>query len=808
MNHFKYLIKQAWQSLKKTPGFIASVVTTMGLTLGALLCVLTLAYVMLMKPLPYPEQEKLYRVVQSQIMQNGQVDNNLFTYPGLINFYKNQTHFSDAALIHYDDNILTSSSKQPSLKMGYVTPKWFSLLDIPMAKGRQFEQTEQLETHNPVAVISFDTWQKEFKNDVNILSQKIEFSGVSFSIVGVTAAEFIEPEIEQRGRKTQIWLPWDYNLDTDSKESWGRIIPLVAFVGKLNSDQSIKQIEQEITPTENQIWRDNVGGVTFLNDWTLQMKLHSFNSLVLGDSHEIIYFLLAGVFGLVIIASANIANLFISRIAQQQHSMAIRAAMGAKKKQLFNALLVESGILMMLSIGVALVIAVSGFYILQHYLSDVLPRVAELTLNGFSFLSAILIVMSLAYFFAKVSAKTIRYKALNDSLQSSGKGNNAQVSKKTRQILVITQVAIAAALIFANTNLFKHSLDSLNEDAGFKTNNLSYLNLVYSGMEWPEYEVFGPIMTEMKAQISARPEVEAISHSSSPLSRFWQWPINDLVRKERYTIFIKSIADDYFNLIEQPLVDGENFSAADIKDGNNVWIINEALANHLAPNGSAVGINVNPGNDQVYTIKGVAKNIIQPNQIDQPFRVYGPSNAPQRSMLIKFKSNQSLSREQLVEVIQQSNKSMVIEKYESLAQTQDAGLFTQKATAITTAILACLTFFLASLGLYGVMSYSTQIRRFEIGTRMAIGAKRKDLIVMILKDNSLSVIIGLVMSILLLLGMTISFSSALASYINWQLLPQAIVTLSLISLITFLACYIPLRGLINRPAVYALKSSK
>ncbi|SFD28885.1 ABC transporter permease [Pseudoalteromonas denitrificans] len=806
MNYIMYLIKQAWQSLTKTPGFIVSVVTTMGFTLGALLCVLTLAYVMLMKPLPYPEQEKLYRVVQSQIMQNGQVDNNLFTYPGLIHFYKNQTHFSEAALIHYDDNILTSLPKQPSLKMGYVTPKWFSLLDIPMARGRQFEQTEQLDSHNPVAVISFDTWQNEFNGDEDILSQKIAFSGVSFSIVGVISDTFIEPEIEQRGLKTQVWLPWDYNLDTSAKESWGNIIPLAAFVGKLNSQQSIKQIEQEITPAENQIWRDNVGGVTFLNDWTLQMKLHSFNSLVLGGSHQVIYFLLAGVFGLVIIASANIANLFISRIAQQQHSLAIRAAMGANSKQLFNALLVESGILMLLSICIALVIAVCGFYILQHYLSDVLPRVAELRLNRFSFLSAIIIVMSLAYFFAKVSAKTIKYKTLNLTLQSSGKGNSAQVPKKTRQVLVITQVAIAATLIFVNANLFKHALDSLNEDAGFETHNLSYLNLVYSGMNWPEYDAFSPIMTDIKAQIISRPEVEMISHSSSPLSRFWQWPINDLVRKERYTIFIKSIADDYFELLGQPLIDGENFSTADIKDGNNVWIINEALANHLSPNASAVGINVNPGNDQVYSIKGVVKNIKQPNQIDQPFRVYGPSDLSQRSLLIKFKSNQALSREQLVEVIQQSHKSMVIEKYESLSQTQDAGLFTQKATAITTAVLASLTFLLASLGLYGVMSYSTQIRRFEIGTRLAIGAKRKTLILMIIKDNSQSVLIGLVFSILIMLGLVISFNNQLERYVNWQLLPTVILTFSLIVLITLIACYLPLRNLINRSVIHALRA--
>ncbi len=806
MNQVFYQIKQAGYSLQKTPGFVASVATTMGITLGALLCVITLAYVMLFKPLPYPDQEKLYRVVQSQIMQNGEVDNNLFTYPGLIHFYKNQTHFSKAAIIHYDNNILTSSVKQPNLFMGYVTPDWFTMLDIPMFMGRPFESTEELNTHNPVAVISFDTWHNEFSSDVDILSKKVTFSGVSFSIVGVTAESFVEPEIEQRGRQTQIWLPWDYNLDSDAKEAWGNIIPLAAFVGKLESTQSITQIEQEITPAENQIWRDNVGGVTFLNDWTLQMKLHSFKTLIIGDSKRVVYLLLAGVIGLVMIACANIANLFISRGVQQQHYLSVRAAVGANEKHLFTALLIESGILMLLSVGVALAIAIAGFYLMQQYLSDILPRVAELSLNSISMLTALLIVVFLAYFFAKVGSKSVRYSSLIQNLRSSGKGNSAQISKKTRHFLVVTQVAIATALIFANTSLFNRAVDTLNEDSGFETNDLYYLNLIYSDMQWPEYAAFGPIMNEILDKLKQQPEIEALSHSSSPLSQFWQWPINDLVRKERYTIFIKNIADDYFNLISQPMLEGENFTSADIKDGNNVWIVNEALAKYLAPEGSAVGINVNPGNNQIYTIKGVVKNIKQPNQADQPFRVYGPSNASQRSMLIKFKPNQTFSREQLVNVISKTNKFMVIERFESLDKTKNIGLFTQKATAITTTVLACLTFFLASLGLYGVMSYSTQIRRFEIGTRMAIGAKRKDLIVMILKENSQSVILGLAICVIFLAIVTYIFQQSLLQYFNWQLLTQGVITLTLIALITFLACYIPLRSLINRPAIHALKS--
>ena len=144
MNQSLYLLKQAWASLKGKPGFVSAVVTTMSLTMGALLCVLTLAYLLLVSPLPYPASNSLYTVEHNLIDNNGDVDGDAFTYPNLIHLYAKQTAFSDLALMYYDADVLISRPSHPTLPISFVTPEWFSLLDVDMAIGRNFEPTEAL----------------------------------------------------------------------------------------------------------------------------------------------------------------------------------------------------------------------------------------------------------------------------------------------------------------------------------------------------------------------------------------------------------------------------------------------------------------------------------------------------------------------------------------------------------------------------------------------------------------------------------------------------------------------------------------
>ena len=176
-------------------------------------------------------------------------------------------------------------------------------------------------------------------------------------------------------------------------------------------------------------------------------------------------------------------------------------------------------------------------------------------------------------------------------------------------------------------------------------------------------------------------------------------------------------------------------------------------------------------------------------------------------MIIKLKPDTVITREQVVSVLTSVTSQYNIFELESLDAQKSQLLFTQYTTAITSAVLAVITFFLAAIGLYGILSYSTQMRRFEIGTRLAIGAKRSDLIGLIINDNLSSVILGMILSIFVLAGLYLGFSEALADYINLMLLTVFIITISLISLISLFACYWPLRPFINRPAIHSLRGS-
>jgi predicted permease len=808
MSQFFYQQKQAWVSLKKKAGFVATVVTTMGTTLGALLCVLTLGYLLIVEPLPYPEQDKLYSVVHAIGDKTGETNATAFTYPGMIHLYKNQDVFESTALIQYGQDVLTSLPNQPRLSTGYVTPEWFELLGAEMQMGRVFESTEALDTFNPVAIVSYKTWQDEFDSAPDMLDKKVSFSGVSFRVIGVLGESFVEPQITQTGRDVGMWFPWDYNLDVRMKERWGNISGALYFAGKLKDTLSAAQAEQIITPLVNDTWVENVVSMPFFNGWAIEMQLESFQTAIVGDSQNTVYKLLAGVLGLVLIAFANIANLFMSRTAEQQRQLAIYAALGAKKHHLFRGLLAESGLLMSLSLLVALVVASLGFSLLQANLASELPRINELGVNYITFLASIILAFSFALLFAFLSSKMINYRALNSMLQASGKGTGVQVSKRFRQGLIVSQVAIATVLVFTNITLFKEAVDTITQPPGYTVDNMTQMSLSVSASEFPPEEEVAAAMVQLKKSLLALPQVESISQSSSVLDGFGLWALTAVASGENFTPENNSISHNYFTMIGQALLEGDYFSEADIKDRNRVMIVNDKFAKRLNPDGSALGLQISPGAEyEPFTITGVVKGAKMPAESEMPMRAYTPANLSNTQMTLKLRDGQSIEPEQVVTAIKSVSSLYALFNLETLDSQKKRRLFTQYTTAATTATLAVITLFLASVGLYGILSYGTQMRRFELGTRMAIGAKRKDLVGLIVKDNLWVIVLGIASSIVVMLGIYIGYTEALLAYMSVDLLPIFLTTILSIALLSLFACYWPLRQYINHPAIHSLRGS-
>jgi predicted permease len=814
MSLFTYQLKQAFFSLKKKPGFVFSVISTMGITLGALLCVLTLAYVMLIKPLPYPDQDRLYRVDSQQFDADGALNVTAFNYPGLVHLYKNQQVFDQVALAIYDDEVLTSLAAQPTLSTAYVTPEWFELTAANMSIGRPFSESENINSNIPVAVLSYQTWLNDFDKSTEILNEKVTFRGISFQVIGVLSSEFIEPKISSIGRETKAWLPFNFNAGGETYRArwWDRANNLT-FIGKLASDEPVEQAQAKVTQLVNETWQENIDQNGYNKGWHIEAKLLSFQSVILGESGRSAYLLLLGVIGLLTIAFINIANLQLSRTVEKKNQLALRAAVGAKRKDLFSVLFAESFLLMFGVLLLALLIAEAGFEVLQTNLQQVLPRVNELSLGLFTLTSAVLTSLLLALLFALLSYRAIDLRRLNNSMQTSGKGTGLQVSKGMRTFLVISQVTVATVLIFININLLKTSLQTIYDPSVMKVEQLSSVVLTQSDASTLTRAESSAITAEISKKIAELPQVSVASRNSSPLTDGeGTWSLTEVTSNQTVLPLGKSVDSHYFSLMGQRLLMGDNFIDSHFTDRAPVLIINEQLAKQLVTQeqgnlNAALGKQLSFGGPSAFTIIGIVNDHKLPGKTTIPTRVYMP-NLNRSNLLIKLKDNQTLTREQLVSAIKSTSKSISLFEFSTLEEQKAQRLFSQYTAAITTAALTVITFLLSAIGLYGILSYSTQMRRFELGTRMAIGAKRGDLIKLIIKDNASAILLGILFSVGILSLLTIGFSEQVNNYITLQLLPVFIVTLAMISTLSLFACYFPLRQYINKPVIHSLKGSE
>lgn len=807
---------QAWASLKKKPGFVLTVFLTMGITLGALLCAVTLNYLLLVEPLPYPDQDRLFVAKHGLLGAKNETKGVAFTYPGLVHLYKSNEAFEQAAMMIYDADVIISHNSQPLVNIAYVTPELHQILASPMALGRTFDASEAMDTNNPVAMLSYHTWQQEFNASADILEQKINLSGVSYRIIGVLAEHFVEPELAVTGRKTQVWLPWDYNqTGAGQRQSFGNINGGLQFIGQLKADVSQSQAEQLLTPLVSERWQQGVADIGFFKGWSINIRVRAVKEVILGQSESIAVMLLTGVVGLVLIACANIANLFMARTAEKQRQMAIQAAIGATKKHLFKGMLAETSLLMFMAIILALMLAKIGFYIMQQYLGAVLPRVNELTLNPITFASAVLVTIVFALFFAKLSTRMINYRALNSTLQSSGKGSGLQVSKKTRQILIASQVALATVLVFANFSLLKDAVKTINAPIGFTTHNISTLVLNFSSTDSPSQQEARPIMAQIMEKLEALPQVASLSQSGSPLDGFGVRALTNVANNERYTPYFKGVDHVYFNMIEQQLLQGDNFTLVDRRDNTNVMIVNRAFAKQLKADGDVLGLHLSTGAPDPFKIVGIVKDIAIPGDTaigkDSAAagvpRAYVPNPLGGQTFMLKLNPDQSVSRQQLGKLLAEVDSRYSVFSFNAASDILTQSLFAEITTAVTTAVLASLVFLLAGIGLYGILSYGTQLRRFELGARMAIGATRKHLVSMIIVDNTKPVLVGFIASVVLFALTYIGLSEYMQPLLNWQVLPLVLATLVLIILVTLFACYWPLRQYINQPAIFSLRGS-
>ncbi len=793
----------------------------MGITLGTLLCVLTLNYLVLVKPLPYPDQNKLFVTNHVLYDKNDELQTRENSTQSVITFYKENTVFSSSATIYYSWSLIETHPAQPLVNTIETVPEYFKMFSVPMIKGRAFEHTEDIDKRHAVAVISYKAWQKHFNGTADILEKKIDLAGMSYQIIGVIDKRFVEPQIYGIGRETEVWLPWDVPGNLSKVFDKWNTYDAIVLVGKLNKDINSVQAEHKLTPILNELWQDDQAMFKNKKGWRTKVELTAIKEVIIGGTKFQALLMLTGVIALVLIACTNVINLMMARTAEMQKQLAIHAAIGAKRSHLHRLIFSETSILMFAAMLLALLISSIGFEVMRTYLSEILPRVNELGLHRFTLISAFMLALGLAYILAKVSSQLIDYKSLNSQLTGSGKGIGIQVSKKIRNTLMIVQVTMASLLLFTNINLFQQAVVPIFQEKGFSTEELYDLYLPPNKLPFLDVQGRNAFVVEIKRIFSESPAVEFISHSSHIYNaarlNYFTVLNNGKGADKNISATVSKIDEHYFDMIGQPILQGDYFSINDIrsvykeksgqieKNENKVVIVNQAFTKKIQPDGMVLNSLIQRGDSSPFRIIGIVKDRIHAPLTKGEPRVFTPSTESGFSFIIKYHHGQALSREQIVSMVKQAGSRNPPYEYESVSEKHLLRLFPQITTSITTIALSIIVLFLVAIGLYGIVNYSTQLRQFELGTRLAIGAKRNDLVKLILVDNLKPILVGLGISIFIILGLVIIFPNELGTYVSLKMIPMFLGTVILISLISLIACYLPLRQYINQTPIHSLR---
>ncbi|WP_250464910.1 ABC transporter permease [Microbulbifer litoralis] len=803
MNRLAFILRYAVHNILRKPLLSGSIVASMGISIGALLSILTLCYLLIVEPLPYQQSDELYVVTNQFVDTDGDVQGEAYAYPALLYQDDKQGVFSNTATMYYSQDIITSLPSQPAVNSTYSSPGLFKLLDVPMQLGRPLDDREELNRFAPSAVLSYEAWHDQFSSDPDILERKIDIDGRVYSIVGVTARTFHEPQLSEIGRNTDIWLPWDFNPSDDYRRtSWSSISGAIYWMGRLSDGTSPSQAEQLLTGLVDSRWQQEVAGKAFFNGWTVRARMTSLRDFITGDSTHMAVLLLIGVIGLTIISCVNISCLMMSRAAEQQKSMAIQASVGARMRQLFAGKLAEIGLLIVVSTLIALVIAVLGFKVLQTNMATVLPRVDELTLNGVTVLAAVLICLMLSLILTWLSTSAVNYNNLAGMVQSGSKGGGLHLSKRKQQILIGTQVAIASFLIFCNITLSLNAKRIIDTDMGFKVEGVARLLLDDTSQSDQTNEQKAATLEAVRVSLASLPGSEAISQSGSPLASFSKMALTNATNGKPYVPLRKSIDQDYFGMIQQRLVSGRNFTAQDIRAGSRRMIIDENFAKELG--GDPLRTRLSTGTGEPYEVIGVVTGIALPNEEAGIPRVYTPIGLDSSYFLLKTDS--PIGRETIVNRLKETTGNLIVNEYEPLRNAYRLALFKQVATLSISAALTVLIVLLSGLGIYGIVNNSVRQRRFELGTRMAIGAKKNQLLKLIVRQNLLPISIGVLIQLVLLATVYVYKMELIAPYVSTELVAVFAINLAIVFVIAVNACYLPMRALFSQSPAFVLRN--
>lgn len=798
-------VRYGLRMLRKSPGFTTVAVLTLAFGIGANTAIFSLVNGILLDPLPYTNPDQLVSVTG--------------TYPrGAFAAMREQVHSVDvAAYAEGHEFNLTGQDEPVRLTGTLVSAELFSVLGARPALGRTFNPGEDAAGQDNYVILSNALWQQRFGSDPSIVGRAIEIEGMSRQVLGVMPADFHFPS-----NKTQIWLPL-HNDPRDTVAYWAS--DFMPVIGRLRAGATLAQARNEIRMFQSHVgelfpWR-------MPSDWNANVSVVPLQNSIVSDVRARLLMLLGAVGLILLIACANVANLTLSRAAAREKEVAIRSALGAERGRITRQLLTESILLALLGGVVSLGIAESGVSLLRYALPADTPRLANTYIDWRVMLFTGGLAVLTGLLFGIAPALQSSSAEFTQLLRSTERGATVSVSRRLRSTLAVAEVALATLLIIA-AGLFIRSFWALSHlDPGFQTERIVTARITPNENFCSDT---GRCLSFYRTLLQQTQATAAV-HGAALINTL---PLGGRVAKrsldvEDYVVppgktsplfWLNVVTPDYFRVMGIRMLAGNGFPKNAGSGSPALAVVTESTARRYWPGKSAIGKHIRfVGDTEWRTVAGVISDVhaynleralpdffegtvyvpLAPNATQEDRRVPSEMTIVIRTTLDELQTNATLRR-----IIATLNHDVPVSEVRAMDAIVSEAASTPASTTSLFITFAALALVLGLVGIYGVLAFLVSKRTREIGVRIAVGAQRRDVLWLVLREGAKFTIAGIALGLIGAVVFTRWLSSELYGVGAVDPLTYGSVA-GIMALVSMLACYVPARRAMQVDPLIALR---
>jgi putative ABC transport system permease protein len=800
-------LRYGFRALRKNPGFTSVALVTLALAIGTNTAIFSVVYATLLRPLPYADPDRLV-VLNETHPRIGVIS---VSYPNFVDWREQNHVFSGMALVVGMGFNLAGISQPETISGQAVSSNFLSLIGTHPLLGRDFNPSEDKPGAAPVAMLTHRLWQSHFAGSRDVVGGAISLDGRAFTIVAVLPPDFRPTEAASVILPLGVWLTG--NSGAVGRGNRGD----TAVIGRLAPAASLGRARVEMEGIAARL------AVAYPEDNNqFGIALQPIRDLFVGDIRPAVLVLFGAVMLVLLIACANIANLFLMRAAGRTREIALRVAIGATRGRIIQQMLVESFLVAGLGGLLGLGLAVTG----MRGLSSLMPAAAMSgdggNWNAVVLLFAIVATALSAIAFGLAPAMQSVRAGVHARLKESAKSSTGGVRQnRWRTMLVVAEFALSVILLAGAGLMLKSVYRLIAVDPGFRPEHVLRLNMGLTGTQYASSAAVRAFWRQLLDRVGALPGVESAalgtnvpltnSHSRSditiegmPLPAPGSFPHPDN----------HAVSPGYLRTLGVRLLAGRDFTDADSETAPKVALINARLARDLFPGQDPVGKRFMPGRPgevsrpSWITIVGVVDDtrmygLANPSRLE----VYKPmaQGAPdEMDLVVKSRLDPTSLASSIRAVLSGIDRNQPISSISTMDQLVQDSVGNRRVTLILLGLFSALALVLAGIGIYGVISYSVAQRTQEIGIRMALGAAREDVMKMILFQGARIASTGLVIGIVAAFALTQYLEKLLFSVTPGDPATFAMVAVVL-ALVALLGCYIPARRTLRVDPVTALR---